>query len=704
MKCLKVIIATIMMVAAMSAQAQKSWFCGQPLYGSGYVTSPYITSGTVYYDHTTLTYTLDNAVVSNPVSQSIISDGNYGINHTIIVKGNCKLNSGRWGLNCYGNLTITANERGASLEVNGSSMVITCHKTLTIQNCSLTCKGDTYALFGNIDNAATGKVVFDNCKADIEGKNRVMIYISSVNFKGSHISSPDPSTIGFIDNFYRYKSDNSLVTRLIVDINKPTDAIAFEDNATEALCVANWDTNKDGKLSYAEAAAVTDIGRVFYAKSITAFNELQHFTSLTTIPASAFSNCSSLKSITLPDGIVSIGEKAFMQTAKLTSVGTSSENKIATIGSSAFLFSGITTFDGSALTTIGEKAFGGATNLEKMTLSSSLKTIGDYAFSSCLKFNSSIPSSVTSIGKEAFASCAALSRDLTLGESTGSLKIGKSAFQGTGVHKIVIGCTNEYSLTVDSCFYGNTPDDFKLYVHHNMFNWARKQMAKTWNKSDAARILPYAIVDKYYRTPVCFDIDVQLATTDYATLITNYNKSTGEVLTTSLGRGVAVPAGTPFVGQAYTDSRMFFTECPEKLAPSKYNNLLKGTVVSTYLQPTAKAEYIYDATDGKFVHVTDNWRENFVPGCGAYLKLPDELDDIAVWRIGGTDPTGGITSVTGDVDGNGEVDITDANILINILLGKDSESKYGGRADVTDDGTVDVSDVNSALNIILGKK
>lgn len=52
-------------------------------------------------------------------------------------------------------------------------MVITCHKTLTIQNCSLTCKGETYALFGNIDNAATGKVVFDNCKADIEGKTEL---------------------------------------------------------------------------------------------------------------------------------------------------------------------------------------------------------------------------------------------------------------------------------------------------------------------------------------------------------------------------------------------------------------------------------------------------------------------------------------------------------------------------------------------------
>lgn len=57
----------------------------------------------------------------------------------------------------------------------------------------------------------------------------------------------------------------------------------------------------------------------------------------------------------------------------------------------------------------------------------------------------------------------------------------------------------------------------------------------------------------------------------------------------------------------------------------------------------------------------------------------------------------------GDVNGDGKVDISDANILINILLGKDSASKYAGRADVTSDGNIDISDVNSCINIVLGK-
>ena len=59
-------------------------------------------------------------------------------------------------------------------------------------------------------------------------------------------------------------------------------------------------------------------------------------------------------------------------------------------------------------------------------------------------------------------------------------------------------------------------------------------------------------------------------------------------------------------------------------------------------------------------------------------------------------------TLPGDVNGDGVVDVTDANILINVTLGTDSASKYAG-ADVTGDGVVDIADVNAVLNIILGK-
>jgi len=56
-------------------------------------------------------------------------------------------------------------------------------------------------------------------------------------------------------------------------------------------------------------------------------------------------------------------------------------------------------------------------------------------------------------------------------------------------------------------------------------------------------------------------------------------------------------------------------------------------------------------------------------------------------------------AVTGDVNGDGEVDITDVNCIINLILG--GEDTYNGRADINGDGNVDVSDINAVLNIIL---
>ena len=58
------------------------------------------------------------------------------------------------------------------------------------------------------------------------------------------------------------------------------------------------------------------------------------------------------------------------------------------------------------------------------------------------------------------------------------------------------------------------------------------------------------------------------------------------------------------------------------------------------------------------------------------------------------------TSVTGDITGDGVVDIADVNAVINIMLGKETPTSA---ADVTGDGVVDIADVNAVINIMLGK-
>ena len=59
----------------------------------------------------------------------------------------------------------------------------------------------------------------------------------------------------------------------------------------------------------------------------------------------------------------------------------------------------------------------------------------------------------------------------------------------------------------------------------------------------------------------------------------------------------------------------------------------------------------------------------------------------------------------GDVDGNGLVDISDANILISYLLYKKQliPEIYTYRLDAKRDMSIDISDMNVVINKILGK-
>lgn len=55
----------------------------------------------------------------------------------------------------------------------------------------------------------------------------------------------------------------------------------------------------------------------------------------------------------------------------------------------------------------------------------------------------------------------------------------------------------------------------------------------------------------------------------------------------------------------------------------------------------------------------------------------------------------------GDVNGDGEVDIVDLNVLANIMLGGDDPDRYYGRAHVAGNDDVDVEDINALVNILL---
>ncbi len=91
--------------------------------------------------------------------------------------------------------------------------------------------------------------------------------------------------------------------------------IDFVDPAVRDICVANFDTDGDGKVSMEEAAVVTDIGTLFKGNTeITSFNEFKYFTGVTSVADSAFFKCSNLEIINFPSSITGIGMGAFTNT------------------------------------------------------------------------------------------------------------------------------------------------------------------------------------------------------------------------------------------------------------------------------------------------------------------------------------------------------------------------------------------------------
>ena len=152
----------------------------------------------------------------------------------------------------------------------------------------------------------------------------------------------------------------------------------------------------------------------------------------------AFSGCSGLTSVTIPNTVTSIGDRAFEDCRGLTSVII--PNSVTSIGESAFRgcrsLTSVTI--PNSVTSIGNEAFKDCSGLTSVTIPNSVTSIGAFAFYECRSLTSvTIPNSVTSIGREAFSGCSGLT-SVTIPNSVTS--IGGWAFSDcSGItHPIIV--------------------------------------------------------------------------------------------------------------------------------------------------------------------------------------------------------------------------------------------------------------------------
>lgn len=234
--------------------------------------------------------------------------------------------------------------------------------------------------------------------------------------------------------------------------------------------------------------------------------------SVTELQTTAFQSCSSLKSVTIGSGVSRIPADCFsncssLESVKLgyniTEIGDSAFNSCSSLNSISF---------NSKLQTIGVSAFRYCNSLKTLSLPDSVVTIDRYAFNECTKLTSfSSGTGLVHLNANAFSGCTSLTEAVL----KSAVNIGRLSFSGCTALKTVYLADNLQEIYTDAfyncskisnVYYGSSQDEWSYvtvgsgntYLTNASFHWDSPAYNDVNYTSWYAEALKYCVSKGYF--------------------------------------------------------------------------------------------------------------------------------------------------------------------------------------------------------------
>jgi hypothetical protein len=333
-----------------------------------------------------------------------------------------------------------------------------------------------------------------------------------------------------------------------------------------------------------------------------------------------------------------------------------------------------------SLLSIGQAALAGCDRLTEITFPATLTSIGDYAFSGSGLTQVSIPSTVTMVGQGAFAHCFSLQRvsvdascigdyaflgdyqlqSLWLGEQV--RRIGNEAFHGTGIQSLdastaaTLDSVGSWAAASTPITSVSLPASVTQLGEGAFFGTTQLSSVSLPTSLEAVPAYAFAGGSQVLADSLLHEGLDSIG--DYAF----YNWDNTHYF--YIPGSVKYIGTRAMAGMTALDRIDVAADTPPALGEDVWAGVDQPAVKLGV--PSNNAAELYSSAE--------QWKEFYI--MHYFLK--------------------------GDVNGDGIVDVSDINLVVNYILGKNPEPFIFVNADMDDNNDIDVSDVNGIVNIILG--